>query len=428
MNLDRRTFVKGLGVGALGALVTGGNVSAAASQSMLTLPDFSPGNPEAYWRAVRARFPLEAEPVYLNTGGLGPTSQPVLDQVFATMRHLQEHAETGHELIAVAREALARFLAVQPEEVCFVRNATEGNSIIAAGLALQPGDEVIFESHAHPGGSFPWLNQAKQRGVKVRLFEPAATSPEENLARIRALLSPRTKVIQVSHITCTTGLVFPVREIAELARARGVWFHVDGAQAVGMIAVRPAEIGCDSYAFSGHKWLGGPQETGGLYIRRSQLEAVALTGAGAYSGELPRLPGEIILAGSVSRHEYGTRNAGLIAGLAAAVRLQEQIGVDRIAAYGRALAGHVLGACAGIDGIEVLTPRSEVLRASMTTLRHPRADGAKFFAYLLAKHGLRCRNVSEQGLNAVRISTHVFTSTADGERVITAVRASVRDL
>jgi selenocysteine lyase/cysteine desulfurase len=70
---------------------------------------------------------------------------------------------------------------------------------------------VIFESHAHPGGSFPWANQATQRGVQVKLFEPDPASPEANLARIRALITPRTKVIQVSHITCTTGLVFPVR-------------------------------------------------------------------------------------------------------------------------------------------------------------------------------------------------------------------------
>jgi selenocysteine lyase/cysteine desulfurase len=223
-------------------------------------------------------------------------------------------------------------------------------------------------------------------------------------------------------------LVFPVRAIAEFARAREIWFHIDGAQSVGMIPVHPAEIGCDSYAFSGHKWLGGPHESGVLFIRRARMDDVALSAAGSYSGDVAELPGEIVPAHAASRHEYGSRNAGTVAGLAEAVRLQEQIGVDRIAARGRELAGQVLAECAKIDGIEVLTPRPEAMRGSIITLRHARADHDKYFGYLLSKHRLRCRPVSEQGLNAVRISTHVFTSRAECERVIAAVRASVRDL
>ncbi len=424
MSVDRRTFLQGLGAGALGALA--GFTPAAAA--VRPLPAFDAANADAFWRAVRAQYPLLDDPIYLNTGGLGPISQPVLDTVDATTRQLQQHSETGHSLLEPARAVLAHFIGALPEEVCFVRNATEGNSLIASGLALAAGDEVIFETHAHPGGSFPWLNQAKLRGVTVRLFEPDTTSAEANLARISGLVTPRTKVIQVSHITCTTGLVFPVEAIAEFARARGVWFHVDGAQAAGMIPVDVHALGCDSYAFSGHKWLGGPHETGVLYLRRDRLEAVAPTGIGAYSGELPQLPGEIKYSGAASRHEYGTRNAALIAGFAAAVRLQESIGRERIAAHGRKLATLLLNELGKITGIEVLTPRGDDLRASITTIRHARADARKFFGYLLEKHRLRCRPVTEQELGAVRISTHVFNSRADTERVITAVRAAARDL
>jgi selenocysteine lyase/cysteine desulfurase len=393
-----------------------------------TLPAFDATRPDDFWRSVRAQYPLKDDPLYLNTGGLGPASQPVLDRVAATTLALQEHSETGHNLLAPAREVLAHFLGVQPDEVCFVRNATEANSIIAAGLALTAGDEVIFESHAHPGGSFPWLNQARQRGVVVRIFEPDHASAEGNVARIRELLSPRTKVIQVSHITCTTGLVFPVAAIAALARSHGLWFHIDGAQSAGMIPVDLAKLGCDSYAFSGHKWLGGPHETGGLYIRRDRLEAVAPTGIGAYSGELPQLPGEIKYHGAASRHENGTRNAALIAGLAEAVRQQERIGRDRIAAHGRGLAVMVHEGLAGVADLTVLTPRTDELRASITTFRHARADAGKLFGYLHDRHRLRCRPVTEQGLNAVRVSLHVFNSANDAARFIAAARAAARDL
>lgn len=424
MSVDRRTFLQGLGAGALGAL-TGFAPVAAAEPG---LPAFDAATADGFWSAVRGQFPLLDDPLYLNTGGLGPVSRPVLEAVEATTRRLQEHSESGHALFEPAREAMARFIGARPEEVCFVRNATEGNSIIAAGLALAPGDEVIFESHAHPGGSFPWFNQAKQRGVVVKLFEPDPAGDPGNLARILALVTPRTKVIQVSHITCTTGQVLPVALIARAVRDRGIWLHVDGAQAAGMIPLDLPGLGCDSYAFSGHKWLGGPHETGVLYLRRDRLEAVAPTGIGAYSGELPQLPGELRYHGAASRHEYGTRNAAQIAGLAAAVRLQEQVGRDRIAAHGAGLATLLHDELSRIDGIAVLTPSAPGLRASITTIRHPRADAGKYFGYLMEKHRLRCRPVTEQDLRAVRISTHVCNHRADAGRIIAAVHASVRDL
>ena len=434
MNLDRRSFMQGLGLGTLGALA--GCTSSASTGLTMTpavapgvaLPAFESVRPEVYWRAVRAQFPLLEDPLYLNTGGLGPTSQPVLDTLFETMRKLQEHSETGHVRFEPARAVVARFVGAGTDEICFVRNATEGNSIIASGLSLSAGDEVIFETHAHPGGSFPWFNQARERGVVVRLFEPDHSSPEANLQRIRELITPRTRVIQVSHITCTTGLVLPVAAIAELAHARGIWFHVDAAQSVGMIPVDVHALGCDSYAFSGHKWLGAPHETGVLYLRRARLDEVSSTGIGSYSGELSWLPGELKYSATAARHEYGTRNAGAVEAVAAAVRFQESIGGERIAARGRDLAGHLLVELAKVPGISVLTPRDEGMRASMTTIQHPRADASKFFNYLLEKHRLRCRPVTEQGMQALRISTHIFTLQEDCDRVVAAVKTSIREL
>lgn len=424
MSLDRRTFLQGLGAGAFGALA--GWAPAAAPR--VELPALAAAGAGAFWAAVRAQFPLRDDPLYLNTGGLGPVSRPVLDAVQATTERLQEHSESGHALFEPARAAMARFIGAQPDEVCFVRNATEGNSIVAAGLALAAGDEVIFDSHAHPGGSFPWINQARQRGVVVRLFEPDPASAGGNLARILALVTPRTRVIQVSHLTCTTGQVLPVEWIARATRERGLWLHVDGAQAAGMLPLDLHALGCDSYAFSGHKWLGGPHETGVLYLRRDRLEAVAPTGIGAYSGELPDLTGELKYAGAASRHEYGTRNAALIAGLGAAVQFQEQIGRDRIAAHGTGLATWLRDELARVDGLEVLTPADPALRGAMVTVRHARADAGKLFGYLLEKHRLRCRPVTERDLQAVRISIHVFNTAADCARVLAAARSAVRDL
>src|SRR5690606_21459255 len=115
------------------------------------------------------------------------------------------------------------------------------------------------------------MHQAQLRGVVVRLFTPDETGPAANIARVQALLTPRTRVVQVSHVTAPTGIVLPVAALAELCRSRGIWLHVDGAQSAGMFPFSVTALGCDSYATSGHKWLGAPHETGLLYVRRDRL-------------------------------------------------------------------------------------------------------------------------------------------------------------
>ena len=164
MKTNRRTFIQGLGTGVVGAWASGSVAAAAPAAAVAaSWPIFEAAQPAAFWRAVRASYPLLEDPLYLNTGGLGPVAQPVLDQMIATMYKLQQHSETGYDLFEPARVTVAQFIGAQSREISFVRNATEGNCLIAAGLALTAGDEVIFESHAHPGGSFPWYNQANLR-------------------------------------------------------------------------------------------------------------------------------------------------------------------------------------------------------------------------------------------------------------------------
>jgi selenocysteine lyase/cysteine desulfurase len=292
---------------------------------------------------------------------------------------------------------------------------------------LKAGDEVIFESHAHPGGSFPWLHQQKLRDVVVKVFEPDARDSAGNVARVAALLTPRTRVVQVSHITAPTGIVMPVREIGALCRERGVWFHVDGAQSAGMIPVAMREIGCDSFATSGHKWIGAPLETGLLWVRRERIEEVVPTLVGAYSGEADAMPGELRLAATAERFEYGTRNVASALALAEAMRLQEAIGRGRIAARGRMLAAQVREGLAKLRGVEILTPADPRACASMLTFRTERVGYDKLFSRLLSEHAIRCRPVTEQGLNALRVSTHIFNMPEECDALLSAVEKITRD-
>jgi selenocysteine lyase/cysteine desulfurase len=419
--MNRKTFLRRSFIGA--SAFTLAPLTACATKPDAKAPNRLAGLDLSSWARIRNLFPLTRQRVYFNTGGLGPPSQAVLDAMRDQALLQAERGETYHGLFEQARETTAAFFGANPAEVAFNRNATEGNSIIAAGLDLQKGDEVIFESHAHPGGSHPWLVQQKERGVRIRIFEPDNQSPETNLERIFNLVNERTRVIQVSHLTAPTGILFDVNAIAKEARSRGIWFHVDGAQSAGMIPVNLHEIGCDSYATSGHKWLNGPQESGILYIAQERIEEVVCSHAGAYSDYGYNLPDEFAYNPTVQRHEYGTRDAAAILGIETALNLQKQIGRKRIAEHGKSLVDQCRQAIAGIPGLEILTPEHPDMYNSIITFRLEGKETGAVTNSLTNDYNLRCRKVTERGLNAIRISWHVYNDASQIDRLASAVKA-----
>ena len=373
------------------------------------------------WEAVREQYDLWEARTYLNTGGLGPAPRPVLQRFREITDDLQRRSETGHGLIEEARPVVARFFGADQKEIMFTRNATEGNAIIASGLKLTAGDEVIIDSHAHPGGAIPWLNRWKLDGVVVRVFDPSGTDAEGIVQRITDQITPRTRIIQVSHVTAPTGILLPVAEIASLATRHGCWFHIDGAQSAGMVPIDLHTIGCDSWATSGHKWLGAPHGTGVLYIRADQLDAVRPTEVGAYSDAGYALPDRFDYIDSARRHESGTRNAPLVVGLETACRFMEGIGMDRVRERGLELTSRLRAGLRAVPDIDILTPEEDALRGSILTFRSPAMDFRELYQTISTDFQLRIRIVTEADLNAIRISLHVFNDEADVERVIRAV-------
>ncbi len=222
----RRTFLTLTAAGSLITAAGAKNPAQAVSRSRCPLDRTS--NPISI-ESLREQFPLPAEPVWFNTGGLGAVSTPVLSKVTETMYQLQSAARHGHELIDAARPVLAQFIGCRDDEIAFTRNATEGNSTVASGLKLRPGDEVIIDSHAHQGGSLAWITRQKFDGIVIKIFDPDPRSVESNLQRIESLITSRTRVIQVSHVTAPTGIRMPVEQIGRLAAEHGIWFHIDGA-------------------------------------------------------------------------------------------------------------------------------------------------------------------------------------------------------
>lgn len=415
MRLSRRSFFSWLGLFPL----TGATVPSR-------LPEYpTKGNDEQFWTLVRAQYPLTHARVYFNTGGLGPAPYPVIEAQRAVIDRLQRVSETGHREIDSAREVVAPFFGAPVEAIAFMRNATEGNATVASGLDLRPGDEVIFEAHAHPGGSIPWLSRQKMQGIKVRIFEPDPESVAGNLNRINDLLNERTRVIQVSHVTAPTGIRMPVAQIAQLAHEKGIWFHVDGAQSAGMFPVNVGDIACDSYATSCHKWMGAPHGTGILYVHPDRLDEVTPTDVGAYSDASYSLPDTFEYNPRAQRYECGTRDAAQIVATAEAVRFLQHIGMENVAAYNRNLASHLQQGLRNLPGVTVLSPAVEALAAPMTTLKVQGITYDALYRHYLQEYQMRCRVVTERGLNGVRVSTHIFNNKEECDRLVEATRVLV---
>ena len=385
------------------------------------LPSFQGPGDETYWDAVRQLYALSNSRIYMNTGGLGPVSFPVLERFRELTTDLQTRSETGHQHIENARIPVSKFVGAKPEEIAFTRNATEGNATIASGMRLKAGDEIIIDASAHPGGAIPWLNQLKARGIVIKTFEPNAETSSEILNRISSLISPRTRVIGVSHITAPTGILLPVKQIAELAHSKDCWFHIDGAQSLGMLPINLREIGCDSFASSGHKWLGAMHGTGILFIREDRLGDILPTEIGAYSDAEYSLPSTFEYIPTARRHESGTRNAPLVNSVQNACSFLENIGLQRIRERGLELTGELRKGLERISNIEILTPKQNDIRASMLTFRSSKMTFSDLNRRLTSEHQLRLRIVTEQDLNAIRVSLHIFNTMEQVETVVNAV-------
>jgi selenocysteine lyase/cysteine desulfurase len=378
-----------------------------------------------FWDGLWREFPAPEDLRYFNVAGLAIQPFEVLQRVQDVALEVASHGESERaKYFDAARATVARLLHAEPDEIALLRNATEAMNIVARGIELRRGDEVILTTHEHPGGAAPWVALSQELGVRLRLYDPTLDSARDATA-IWQLATKRTRVVALSHVLCTLGGAMPVREIASEARRRGVWCVIDGAQAAGILPVDVGEIGADCYLSSGHKWILGPVETGFLHVRRDQLTKLRTRFAGAYAADSSGWSLEanrLQFLPVASRYEYGTRNAASVAGLSAAIAWQEAIGLELIRARSLALAARFRAGIAALPGVEVLTPPQAVQVSPIVTFRIPRRPNTQVADWLRRELGMRLRTVGERNLNGVRAAFHLANRRRDVDWLVDAVR------
>lgn len=425
---SRRNFLTDAARGAAAVSMTLQGVKASFAQSIEGLASTSLAGQvdDGYWRKIREQFLLQEGLAYLNNGTVGPTPGPVFD---AMVHYWRMMAENPHEnsgilqgRLEVIRRKLARFVGASTEEVAIVRNTTEGNNLVCKGLDLKNGDEVLIGYLEHDSNRRPWQLKARRHGIVVK-EAPIGTppgSPEEILKAFDAAITPRTKVISLAHCDTVTGTIAPIKQLAELAHTRGALCFVDGAQALGMIPLNLRELGVDTYAATGHKWLTSPAGAALLYVRRELQDRIwpnivtrawsTYPGARKYEN-LSRRPWPAVVA------------------LEDSIDFQLAIGKERIEERMRALSGHFRQQAGRIPGVELYTSSDQNLSAGMTSLRLRNVPPKRLREYLRQRHDVyvagRTRGsrypADPHGVEGIRVSTHYYNTFENVNRVLQAL-------
>jgi selenocysteine lyase/cysteine desulfurase len=377
---------------------------------------------EAYWDLVKHEFPLNEQIIYLNAANVCPASRLVMNRHLDFLQDF--HANPSFQnrnkyapLRERLRGKLARLLSVTEDEVAIVRNTSEGTNIIVHGLDLKAGDEVIITDHNHPSNNDSWKVRARREGFVVKsLPVPVpARSVDELLAPFERALSPRTRVIAVTHVTNTTGVLYPVREIAAMAQPKGIFVHVDGAQSFGALDVNLREIGCDSYSASAHKWLMGPLEAGVLYVRANRIAQIwpSIVTAG-WSDKIQ---------GARKFEVFGQRDDPRVVAVEAAVDFVNLIGMRKVEARMRALATRAKTALASLPNVEMKTSLDPRLSGGVVKFRLKNVATKHAYDTLWERNRVGIAMTAAGDSEGLRFSPQIYNSMDEIDRAVAAVRS-----
>ena len=402
----------------LGALA--GASSAYAALPLLRTVEMQDG--ESVWRALQSEFTFDSRLVPMNAANMCPPPRSVISAVESANRSVDADVSFHNRarynaLRETVRAGVARFLDGDADEFAIIRNASEGNNIVVAGLSLGPSDDVLITDQNHASNGLAWEAQAARRGFTVtRLaLPPNPSSGDELSAAVTKAMTPRTRVLAFSDVSNSSGMRLPAAELCRLGRARGIHVHIDGAQTMGAMRLSMRELGAGSYTASTQKWLMGPREGGVLFVRKDLIPNIqpAVISRGFSD---PADPGP---SSARKLDMLGQRNEGVMAGFGAAIAFVERIGIDRIQARVAALAAHLTAGLRDIPGYSLVTPSAPGCSLGVIVGRFEGLDHQKLHDRLYHGHG-----VASAPTGGLRLCAHIYNTMADVDRAIRAVAAA----
>lgn len=307
--------------------------------------------------AIRAQMPSVVNAAYFNTGTFGPFPLAVKEAMAAHVDAVWTGGRIGDDRYAEqsaieqgAREALGRVVSAPADEIALAHCTSDGLNLVVGGIDWQPGDQVLIGDFEHPGLTVPLQVMGERRGIEV-VIVPITDAPDPAQA-IADALTPRVRLVALSHVIWTTGRIMPIARMSAIVRDHGAVFLVDAAQGPGCVPVDVHTLGADFYTISGQKWLCGPSGTGGLWVNPASLDRILPAFPGYPTME--KTPDGPRMWGSARRFEPGTVTHTALVGLTAAIEWRESVGgYEATHAAAMELAGYCRARLAEVPGLRV---------------------------------------------------------------------------
>lgn len=420
--LSRRNLIKSLGLSAL-SLSTLSSFAHSQREASILLPD--PEDPK-FWQSVRDQFMLSKESVFFNTGTVGVMPKAVVNKMIEHSNMMATHVAdwaykddnkeqyiSGYNNLLSIRTKVAKLLNCKVEEIGMTDNVTNGMSYIANGITLQPGDEILTTDQEHGGGQSSWKLKERRYGAvfkTVAVSKPTISSSEVYDSIINAI-TPKTKVLMLSHMISGSGAILPVKELCAEARKRGIFTVLDGAQTIGHIKVDLNDIDCDAYVGCFHKWMGAPAGTGFMFVKADKIKDIWTTVA-SYRWDDHADEGFRFT-------QRGTGNFAILLALEVALDFHFQLGADTVYNRIKFLGERLRAGLKENKKVKIFSPKEEAMCAGITLYNIEGFTGSQLQDAYWAKAKMRPR--SQGDVFGVRHCTHIFNSPEEIDKAINVV-------
>jgi cysteine desulfurase/selenocysteine lyase len=372
-------------------------------------------------------FPAAHRYAYLNAASVALMPRMAADAILDWQRDLAAEGtvnfdeEAEENVFNTLRQATARLLGAQPDEIACASNASESLCSVAWALSPGSGRNVVSARIEHPTVVYPWLRVARLTGCDVRL----ATDQENRIDpdELMDLIDDRTTAVCISHVQYSTGQRLDLATLAQVAHNHGAILVVDASQSAGAVPINVVAEDVDVLVTTGYKWLCGPFGSGVLFVRRDLHEELepGLVGWRSTEDVWDFQADRIVWAPSARRFEFGTMAYGCAIGLAVAIEYLLDIGIEQVRGYDLALTDRLVGGLANL-GAQFVTPSIENLHSSIVTVRFPGHDQARV-ARRLNEEGV----VVSPRIGAIRFSPHLYNTTGDIDRALETLQSVLRE-
>ena len=412
--MHKRDFIRTLGAASLGLLF-----GDALWARYAALPPTQLAQDEAFWERIRRAYLITPEYVNLENGYYLMQAQPVLEAFVGHVRDINRQASRymrtrQFDDKAAVRDRLARMAGVPPAELIITRNTTESLDTVIGGFPWQAGDEAVMAEQDYGAMLDMFKLQGRRAGIVNRVVSlPLDPRDDDEIVRLyEGAIGARTRLLMVCHMVNITGQILPVAKIADMAHAHGVQVMVDGAHSFAHVEFAVPDLHGDYFATSLHKWLGAPLGAGLLHVRRERIAALWPTFA-----DLSKADDDILKLNHTGTHPVHTDLA-----IADALDFHEAIGIRRKEARLRFLQHYWTDRVRGARGITLNTPSDPARSCGIANVGVDGLAPAALADALFTRYRIWTVAIDGAGVRGVRVTPHLFTSTAELDALVRALR------